>query len=91
MGYIDELLKSKSAKATTASTNSAIKIFTDFRREKGENLSVDNKEDLNILLGQFYASVRNTNGDDYKTSTLTTLKIWFVSPFYDAKQYRHSL
>lgn len=71
-----ELIASTSCKNTEKANRFATKIFNDFLSASGSNFCLENIpiSELAIVLPKFYASVRNTKGELYSSTTLLSLR-----------------
>jgi len=64
------------SKKTDEQTHFAVKILNDFIRDRGTDNDIINcsKADLNSLLEEFYANVRNKKGDVYKKNSALAIR-----------------
>ena len=73
---LSALEKTRNEMSTVASTNWAVKCFREFLKIKGKEVDFRtvSKEELNILLREFYGSVRNTKGEQYAINTYVGIR-----------------
>ena len=83
---IDDLVKTKVAKKTVQSTETSMRIFTAYCKEKGfDHENTTDGEDISNLLVGFYANIKNQTGGDYKVSSIRCIRFG-VARFYKEKQ-----
>ena len=72
----DELLKSKDSDNTIRATKNAVAIFRAYLKEKDlpEKFEELTKASLDETLERFYAELRKTDGDYYKTASMNQIR-----------------
>ncbi|XP_072050154.1 uncharacterized protein [Amphiura filiformis] len=73
---LQELINSKDSVAKRRSTESAVAIFREYLKSKGENINLEefSKERLASVLTKFYAEIQHEDGTPYKTGSLKNLR-----------------
>ena len=88
---VEKLLADKFAKNTSNSTTVAWNVFSSYLREREReeiDLKTCNKNELDIILKDFYASARKTDGSMYKMTTFRSLRAGIQRKI---KETRHDL
>ena len=84
---LKRILKEKDAVNTRRTTDSSVKTFRAYFREKnGTTQAFEDlpKEDLNKLLSKFYTEAPQENGEQYKKSSLFALRQQNVDLIHDS-------
>ena len=73
---LNKILTEKDAKNTKRATDSSIRTFKSYLREKNYDEDFEDlpNEQIDAILKKFYSEVRTENGELYKKSSLTSLR-----------------
>ncbi|XP_033756252.1 uncharacterized protein LOC117338997 [Pecten maximus] len=73
---INKLMTEKDSINTRRATDSAVKMFKEYLKEKNvaEDVETLDSTELDKLLGKFYLEARNKNGELYKKASLTAFR-----------------
>ena len=89
---IQELQNNSKNKNTTSRTNFWLSVFQTWEKQRGflEEIELYEVNDLDMVLQQFYAEVRNKDGQDYELDSLRVMTAAF-DRYVKEHGYKHSI
>ena len=89
---IQSLKENTKNKNTQQSTNNWLKVCKSWASQKGydESIEKDEPEALNKILEEFYATVRQKDGEDYEPDSLRVM-VTAIDRYLTEKEYKHSI